>query len=153
MRKSAAKGTMLTLVYGTAEIIGYEAPWRIEIYRPFKVHPAEPWNREVRERIMAVDASDASTRHDKMNSYSSECSCCYLNISHTVDLHDLRVSAAKPIDPNAMVHFMAIQSALGDKAFRPQDFTVGEWRLLIARLHKRSIPDVTESVRNKRFSI
>lgn len=85
--KPLAHGTILELKYGTAEIVDFAAPWRIEVYRPHVVHPREPWNAAVRERIMAIDPFDASTRHDKFAAYDSRCSCCYLNISHTVALH------------------------------------------------------------------
>jgi hypothetical protein len=81
-------GTVLTLNYGTAEIVGYASPWRIEVYRPTEVHPSEPWNAEVRERIMALDSLDATTRHSTYpTGYDSRCSCCYLNISHTAAKH------------------------------------------------------------------
>jgi hypothetical protein len=95
--KQLATGTTLTLKYGTAEIVGFASPWRAEIYRPFEVHPSEPWNREIRERVMAVDAYDASTRHDKLNSYDSRCSCCYLNISHTTAKHDAAIGASSAV--------------------------------------------------------
>lgn len=87
--KPSPIGIKLDLTYGTAEIVGFNGPWRIEVYRPHQVHPLEPWNAEVRERVMAADHADATTRHDKSTSggYDSRCSCCYLNISHTVAKH------------------------------------------------------------------
>lgn len=55
------------------------------------VHPKEPWNAEVRERCMALGPTDVTPRHDKMEHYSSQCSCCYLNITHTQALHAARL--------------------------------------------------------------
>jgi len=80
-----------TYTYGTSEIVGYRSPWRIEIYRPFNPHPKEPWNAEVTERCMALNAADTSPRHDKSVRYDSACSCCYLNITHTEALHKSRL--------------------------------------------------------------
>ena len=77
----------LTLNYGTLEITGFEGPWRREIYHPFEVSPHEPWNAAVVERTMVVDHKDMSTRHDKCTYYDSRCSCCYLNITHSVNKH------------------------------------------------------------------
>ena len=94
-KQQTAIGTILTLNYGTAEIVGWSAPRRVEVYRPFEVHPSEPWNAEVRETVFATGPSDASTRHDKSRAYDSRCSCCYLNFTHTADHHTASVEAHK----------------------------------------------------------
>lgn len=86
-------GTVLELTYGKAEIVGFNGPWRIEAYRPNEVHHLEPWNAEVRERVMVRDHDDATTRHDKSADYDSRCSCCYLNISHSVAKHTASIGS------------------------------------------------------------
>jgi len=93
--RQAKQPIVLTMKYGTTEIIGFEAPWRTEIYRPFEVHPREPWNREIRERTMALGPRDVSPGHNRSDDYNSKCPCCYLNISHTSDLHADRVGRTK----------------------------------------------------------
>lgn len=85
--KASGIGTVLTLAYGTAEIVAYEGAWRTEVYRPFEVHPREPWTREVRERVMIAKHGDASPRHDKASDYLAACPCCWLNITHTAAKH------------------------------------------------------------------
>lgn len=92
-KQSPAIGTTIALTYGTLEIVGWSAPRRLEVYRPFEVNPLERWNAEVRESSMATGPSDSSTRHDKLTAYDSRCSCCYLNITHTVDHHLASVAA------------------------------------------------------------
>lgn len=90
MRRSPVIGTVHRYTYGTSEVVGYDAPWRREIYRPFEVHPKEPWNAAVNERSMATGPDDATPRHDKVRDYDAHCSCCYLNITHTQALHGQR---------------------------------------------------------------
>ncbi len=87
-------GKVHTYHYGTAEIVAFAGPWRIHVYRPFEVHPSEPWNREIRERVMARDVYDDTPMHDKITGYNADCSCCYLNITHTEACHATRISTA-----------------------------------------------------------
>ena len=105
--RTAAIGVVLTYAYGTAEIIGFDGPRRVEIYRPFVVHPREPWTAEVTERPMCLDHRDASPTVSTyahqlgetgphVRAYDSRCSCCYLHINHTTALHDARIGATKP---------------------------------------------------------
>jgi len=79
-------GTKHQYKYGAAEIVGFDAPWRREIYRPINVAPNEPWNAAINERCMATGPDDDSPRQS-MAGYHSACSCCYLGITHTTALH------------------------------------------------------------------
>lgn len=85
MKRATAIGTVHQYQYGTSEVVGFDAPWRREVYRPFQVHPKEPWNAAVRERCMATGPSDATPRY--RGRYHSDCSCCYLNITHSEAQH------------------------------------------------------------------
>lgn len=89
----ATKRRTVPLQYGAIEIVGYEGPWRLEIYRPYTVPKNEPWNATIRERSMATGANDDTPRHD-MSDYNPECSCCWLNITHTDALHVARTKKA-----------------------------------------------------------
>ena len=93
-RKVSPIGKVHTYQYGTATIISFAGPWRYHDYRPFEVHPKEPWNAVVRERVMACDVYDDTPMHDKQSSYDADCSCCYLNITHTQAKHVASISAA-----------------------------------------------------------
>lgn len=93
-RRPSPIGLKLTGKYGTAEIVRFNGPWRIHVYRPHVVPPNEPWNAAVYERVMAVDVYDGSEVHDKSHGgherghgYDADCSCCYLNITHTHQKH------------------------------------------------------------------
>jgi hypothetical protein len=88
----AAIGIRIRHQYGEVEIVGFDGVWRREIYRPFEVHPSEPWNREIHESAMALNHSDTTPHHSKYpTGYNSKCSCCYLNITHTEALHARKV--------------------------------------------------------------
>lgn len=96
---ASAIGTIHAYKHGTAEIISFDGPWRREIYRPHVVADNEPWNREIRERCMAVGPDDAMPRHNSMcygpgAGYDAKCSCCYLGITHSEALHARRVNSA-----------------------------------------------------------
>jgi len=78
--------------YGESEIVGFDGAWRREVYRPFSVAANEPWNAEIQERTMCDGPNDDSARHDKLAAYDSKCSCCWLNISHTIRLHGARIA-------------------------------------------------------------
>jgi len=98
-----APNHLLTAKYGTREVMLFQGcegtVRRLDLYRPFDVSPREPWNAEIEEYTMCLDAQDfthvvstyAAQIGDKgpwVRNYDSKCSCCYLNISHTVAKHD-----------------------------------------------------------------
>lgn len=89
-RKRSVTSRYHRYTYGTTEIVGFTAPWRMEVYRPFEANPREPWNAAITERCMALGADDASPHHDKGSHYDARCPCCYLNITHTQALHAAR---------------------------------------------------------------
>lgn len=73
---------------GTGEIVGFEAPWRLDVYRPNDPDPRTPWLNAVTERKMATGPNDVSPAHAIYPSgYDAACSCCWLNIQHTEDMH------------------------------------------------------------------
>lgn len=95
----SAIGTVHTYEYGTSEVVRFEGERRIEVYRPFVVHPKEPWNAAVTERVFSTGPSDASVRfhtypYNPAMKYDSRCSCCYLGFTHTADLHARNIGAA-----------------------------------------------------------
>lgn len=67
---------------GTIEVIGYEAPWRREIFS---------WDDEPEQRFfekaMTDDPHDVSKHHSIYLGYHPKCSCCWLNIPHTENYH------------------------------------------------------------------
>jgi hypothetical protein len=44
------------------------------------------------DMFFALNNKDFTPFHDRDKGYNSDCSCCYLNISHTEALHNSRVS-------------------------------------------------------------
>lgn len=66
--------------------------WRDDTYTPRTDSKHEYDRRPKVEPAMATGPDDDSNRHDKMNSsyggkYDPECSCCWLNITHTERKH------------------------------------------------------------------
>lgn len=51
------------------------------------------------ERVFAVDEKDKSNVHNSNSSYGGHydpnCSCCYLNFTHTEELHQSRIGGKK----------------------------------------------------------
>lgn len=90
--------------YGTWEILGYEGPWRLEIYRPHDPSPREPWNHAIRERHMCDGPGDESPAHGYgPGEYVPECGACWLNIPHTERHHRAEVErAARSLTTDAL---------------------------------------------------
>ena len=51
------------------------------------------WGEESIERWFALNSRDVSAHHNNGEGYDSRCSLCWLNISHTEDLHQDRIGA------------------------------------------------------------
>lgn len=90
-----AVGTRIRLDFGSIEVLGYERTegggwWRRERYTPDdgKTCDGRPY---VDERSFAASDSDVSVRWRIYPDYDSRCGCCWLNFTHTRDVHARRV--------------------------------------------------------------
>lgn len=78
------------LTYGTLVVGRFEHPWRVDVYRPKnpQKYASGRVESEIVEKTMAAGPGDKSSRHSTYpTGYDSRCSCCYLNITHTEELH------------------------------------------------------------------
>ena len=66
--------------YGTLHVGPYEAPWRRDTY-------TNRAGESFGESAMAASSGDVSPRHDKLDGYHPDCSCCWLGICHTEEKH------------------------------------------------------------------
>jgi hypothetical protein len=79
--------------HGTLEILGYEgtfsAPQRVERWTP------DDGARPCVETTRCTGAGDMSPRHrhNVPGQYSARCGLCYLNITHTAELHARTVAS------------------------------------------------------------
>lgn len=90
-QRSGARVVTHRTEYGTFEVAvePFESPWRTDRYTPHR-----EGSKSVLERRMADGPKDESAPHAMYpNGYDSRCSCCYLNIPHTENLHTRKTVA------------------------------------------------------------
>lgn len=87
-----ARGTRFNHKYGQSTVVGYEAPYRIESYVSFVCEEMYV------DRVMALGIDDdtaAVVMSGPDRQYDVRCSCCELNIPHTVRVHQARLFNAE----------------------------------------------------------
>jgi hypothetical protein len=80
-------GTIVPAYHGTIEILGFRGPWRIERYRTDGSWTLEGRRPYVDEKSMCASHDDTTPRHPIYGGYDADCSCCWLNITHTEAKH------------------------------------------------------------------